>query len=171
MSAATSLVQYIGLKAKKTDTTCGTGLTWLQGQTHEVKNEFLPALLKHVDVWRLASEPVAPKALTLEQARADGLVLEPESPALAAVPDAATAVVESQASIQPTQAEPEADKPADKPADTLVPSVDVDELEEKLNAMDDKAVRAFAAEKGLSVAANSRGSALRSKVLSLLSEG
>jgi hypothetical protein len=164
MSSATSLIQYIGLKAKKTDTTCGTGLTWMQGQTQEVGNEFLPALLKHVDVWRLASEPVAPKAMTLAQAHADGLVLEPESPA---------PVVEPVASVQAPQAEPEKQAEPERadPGAVLVEPVDAEELEDKLNAMDDKAVRAFAAEKGLTVAANSRGSALRSKVLSLLSEG
>jgi len=54
-------ITYIGLKASKTDNVAGTGLTWAQGQSHEVASvDACAKLLRHADVWA-AEAPDVPE--------------------------------------------------------------------------------------------------------------
>lgn len=174
-----TLIQYIGLKPQKIDTTCGTGLTWLQGECLPVDDKFLPALLKHTDVWRQAAQETEPVALSLEAARARGLVVEaPSAPAPeATAPAAQTPDGNAQSEKQPGADDPQEDaqqgaeqKQASNEDAAKGDTLDPDKLEAQLSEMSDQDVRAFATSKGLTIAKNSRGSALRSKVLAMLTE-
>lgn len=52
-------IGYRGPKEFETDTRYGTGLTWVQGDIHEVSRDQAELLLSHPDIWFDARKPKA----------------------------------------------------------------------------------------------------------------
>lgn len=136
-------VKYIGLKPSKTDNVAGSGIVWSgQGDVQEVPDEAAQKLLRHPEVWCL-DEP------------ADKPAGEPES-------DPA--------------GKPAGD--ADEPAGEQSDQAGLERATFKLQAedgsvidlatMDDKALKAFVTEHGLSVDLRKRGDALRGSIMAAI---
>lgn len=68
-------IEYVGKKARRTDTVAGTGIVWNgAGDVQEVPDEAAQKLLKHADVWAAVGESDAGLADTkTNQATGDAL--------------------------------------------------------------------------------------------------
>lgn len=129
-------IRYIGKKDQKPDNVAGTGAVWIgKGDVQTVPDEAVSTLLRHRDVWELVEEKPAAVAPQGGLADVTGGTSEPAGDAKGE----GTGEGDSQ------------------PAEPLTA--------EQLEALDDAAVKALAADRGLEVDGRKKGDKLRAAVL------
>lgn len=114
------LIRYVGAKSQKTDNVAGTGLTWLPGQSHQVRDlAACKKLLAHADIWALDETAEDPAA----EAKKAAEVAADEAAKKKAADEAAEAklIADAKAAAEKAEADRAAAEAAAKAAPTKTP--------------------------------------------------